>query len=147
MFTSSRGFHVQQTFDDFLIVEREFVWRSSSYLLEKLVERSQDYCCFFLFLFLCTISLVERVDVLFDLFGGCESSHLFKGCFLSSLHRTGANFPSRRRNHCMNRVEYNYGAESIALVGFFRRSSSNNRHVALSHGSISANVCFHLTIY
>jgi len=41
-----------------------------------------------------SLSLYRRADdVLLDPLGGCESSRLFKGWFLSSLHRAGANFP------------------------------------------------------
>lgn len=90
--------------------------RFSSYLLEKLLERStQDYCCFSSFYSFVQLSRRESRCTLWPL-GGYESSRLFKGCFLSSSYRTGANFPSGRRNRCMNRVDYNYSAESISWI-------------------------------
>lgn len=112
--TSPRRFHVQQTFDDFLIVEREFVWRSS--LRETRREIDAGLLLFFFpFSPLYNLARRESKCTLWPV-GGCESSRLFKGCFLSSPHRTGANFPSGRRNRCMNRVDYNYGAESISWI-------------------------------
>lgn len=107
---------VRWTFDDFPIVEGEFMWKSSTYLLEKLVERStQDRAVVFLLFTPLYDSRRECRHTLWPL-GGCESSRLFKGWFLSSPHRAGANFPPGRRNRCMNRVDCNYGAESTSWI-------------------------------
>lgn len=109
-------FHVRRIFDDFLIVEGEFVWRSSTYLSEKLVERSgKDYRLLFFFFTPLYNSRRESGCTLWPL-GGCESSRLFKGLILSSLHCTEANFPAGRRNRWMNRVDCNYDAESMSWI-------------------------------
>lgn len=92
------------------------MWRFSTWLLEELgrEKSTQDYCCFLLFTPLYNLSHRESRCILWPL--GYKSSRLFKGCFLSSPHRTEANFPLGHRNRCMNRVDCNYGAESISWI-------------------------------
>lgn len=139
--TSPFGFHVQRTFDDFLIVEREFMWRSSTYLLKKLVERStQDYCYFFFFLLLCTTSLTERVDVFFDLLEVASRLVCSRAASYPCLTAPGQTFP--RDVETAVWIVSTIITVLKVLVGFFRRSFTNSRHVALSHETISTNRLF-----
>jgi hypothetical protein len=99
---------------------------------------------FFFFLLLCTTSLVEWVDVLFDLLEVASRLVCSRAASYPRLTAPGQTFP--RDVETAVWIVSTVITVLKVLVGFFRRSFSSNRHVALSHGTISANVCSHLTI-